>query len=843
MSWQAVLVVGAFQTADGGPFFAAPVVVVSNNGGAIASVAADLDGDGRAEFATTASTGGIDPHFRIMDLDVGSGTFVMHALIDASGRQDRFGGDLAVADIDGDGFPDIVVPESNTADGPGRVSWFRNPGGNLGGVWTENVISVWTGGAGDSVAHMSDVAVGDVNGDGWIDVVTRDISHGIFVLLRETGGGGWRPRRFVATNPREGLALADLDGDGDLDVVLNGVWLETPADPQAGVYQLHAYGAGWYPSSSGAIEIADYACQVETGDFNGDGRPDIAISNAEELNHGSPGKPTGIRVYLCPSDPTGLGWVEVVLEPQHYSWHSLELADFDGDGDLDVISGISDVGVDSAPPRIVLFLNGGNGASFTQAELDAGNYCYNASAGDADGDGDVDLLAPHHWNSGSIRFLKNLQPITNAPTPPPGLVAKGVSVSRIELSWGASSDDVAVTGYRVLMDGVEVGLVAGTTYAAEGLLPGSNHEFAVSALDGNGNESSASEVSAVTYTAVDDNAYLIAAWNLDEVESPSAAEVVADRNGILSGEPSWLPGGGRHQGALQYELTMDRVTVEAIDPPTAAVGITLMAWVKPSSFEGAAAEGRFISKAIGLLESEHDWALGNTGAGTALRFRLRTPNGGVGTLVSAEGILELGSWTHVAATHDGQIMRLYADGVEVAAAAKAGILVRDSGALIGLGNQPTGAGERAFNGLLDDVRIFSKALTPEEILAQSVSDGPSKFDLWKSWMAIPAATGANEDHDHDGMVMLVEYAFGLHPRHAEPLPVGISLSGNNSTVELRFPVVRSDVAYLIEDSHDLLSWSEADVIGVVDNGDGTLVASVSTSAPHFLRMRIVINSD
>jgi hypothetical protein len=337
-------------------------------------------------------------------------------------RQDRFGGDLAIGDMDGDGFKDIVVPESSNSGRSGAVSWFRNPG-SLGGKWTEVVVSTWSGsGTGNMTEHMSDIAVGDIDGDGRQDIVVRDVSHGLWVLIQISGGTDWHTRRFIPTNPREGLALWDPDEDGDLDILLNGVWLETPSDPVNGDYLPRAIlGAeGWYPDSITTDSIRDYACQVEAGDFNNDGRVDFVISNSEELNNASStdSKPSGIRVYLSPNDPVNDAWREVVLHPDHFSWHSCEVGDIDGDGDLDVISGISTVGTDDAPQLIMAFLNEGDGTAFAQDTIST-EYAYNSSIGDADGDGDLDLFAPESWNRGPIRYFQNTTGPVTPPNSPP----------------------------------------------------------------------------------------------------------------------------------------------------------------------------------------------------------------------------------------------------------------------------------------------------------------------------------------------------------------------------------------------------------------------------------------
>jgi hypothetical protein len=329
---------------------------------------------------------------------------------------------------------DLATIDSSNAGNAGEMLWFANPG-SLGGSWVARSVTAWSGsGVGNEIAH-SEIAAGDINGDGLVDLVARDISHGFWVLIQDSPGGtAWKPRRFVPTNPREGVALGDMDKDGDLDIVINGVWFQTPSDPVSGTYVQRTYATGWYPSGASGEQINDYACQVVLADFDKNGSLDIVITNAEELSNapGTASKPLGVRVYLSPAEVTAGTWTEVVLHPSNFSWHSCEVADFDLDGDLDVVSGISQVGADNATPMIVLFKNNGAGTAFAQEVFDTGSeggtpsYIYQSSAGDFDGDGDLDLLTPNDWASGPIWIYRNvaaqLSP-PRRPSTPTGLAA------------------------------------------------------------------------------------------------------------------------------------------------------------------------------------------------------------------------------------------------------------------------------------------------------------------------------------------------------------------------------------------------------------------------------------
>ena len=91
-------------------------------------------------------------------------------------------------------------------------------------------------------------------------------------------------------------------------------------------------------------------------------------------------------------------------------------------------------------------------------------------------------------------------PDGNPPTQPGSLSATPLDPNRISLSWTASTDNVAVSGYRVLRGGAQVGTVTGTTYTDGGLAPSTTYAYQVLAFDAAGNTSAAASASATTLT-------------------------------------------------------------------------------------------------------------------------------------------------------------------------------------------------------------------------------------------------------------------------------------------------------------------------------------------------------
>jgi hypothetical protein len=149
-----------------------------------------------------------------------------------------------------------------------------------------------------------------------------------------------------------------------------------------------------------------------------------------------------------------------------------------------------------------------------------------------------------------------------------------------------------------------------------------------------------------------------------------------------------------------------------------AGGITLSAWVKPESFSQA--DGRIIDKGTDVAAADDAWWMLSTAASggqSRLRFRLKTDESATtATQVATSGALALGEWCHAAATWSGTSMILYKDGVEVGRVAKGGAAVAvNPDAKVYIGNQLGGTQRRPWDGLIDEVRIYGRALPEFEI--------------------------------------------------------------------------------------------------------------------------------
>jgi len=278
---------------------------------------------------------------------------------------------IALGDIDGDGKLDIVAGNHSATN-----KLYLNDGS--GGFTT---------GAGTTIGSESGVttsiALGDIDGDGNLDIVAGNHS-GTNKLYLNDGSGGFDTTGTVIGSESDGtfnIALGDIDGDGDLDVVAGN----------EGTNKLYLNdGSGGFPTSGTAIgSESDSSTSIALGDIGGDGDLDVVVGNSNQtnklhLNNSSGGFTTGVGAGIgSDTDNT----------------RSIVLADIDGDGDIDVVAG-------NFGQTNKLYLN--NGGGFT-ASTDIGSDTDNTQSialADIDSDGDIDVVAGNFYATNKL-YLNN----------------------------------------------------------------------------------------------------------------------------------------------------------------------------------------------------------------------------------------------------------------------------------------------------------------------------------------------------------------------------------------------------------------------------------------------------
>jgi len=176
----------------------------------------------------------------------------------------------------------------------------------------------------------------------------------------------------------EGLAVADLDGDGDVDVVIGGQWFENDGRVN-GAWREHTFTTNWTWADT----------KVALGDLNGDGCLDVVLAPAELQ-----GQRYRLAWYEATRQAAQSNWREHVVDaPVEAVMHGLAVADMDGDGHPDIVASRMHQG--AAPQEVSVYLNTGKGNSWRKVVMSE-RGSHDILVADFNGDGRPDILGANH---------------------------------------------------------------------------------------------------------------------------------------------------------------------------------------------------------------------------------------------------------------------------------------------------------------------------------------------------------------------------------------------------------------------------------------------------------------
>lgn len=341
---------------------------------------ADIDNDGDQDILITGCD--IDTTGPFLYFNNGFGVFTTEA---NSNIICAFATALAFADVDGDKDEDLVFTGFTGNSGQVTILYKNGGQGNFSAV----------NGSFDEEVESASIVFADIDNDGDQDVFisgqnSGDFNLGISNLYINDGDGNFEENgnNSFPNIVRSSADFADVDGDGDLDLLLAGkcgsVWYQTPCR----FSKLYINdGLGNFTVDSDTMFEAGENGTITFSDIDNDGDQDVLITG---LN-------SSLEVMTNLYRNNGKGEFEMIQNANLVEVQSSSVAfsDIDGDGDEDLlITGRrNSYSMSTAIPISIIYINDGSGNFTASAEIDIENvYKSSVAFADIDNDGDEDLL-------------------------------------------------------------------------------------------------------------------------------------------------------------------------------------------------------------------------------------------------------------------------------------------------------------------------------------------------------------------------------------------------------------------------------------------------------------------
>ena len=340
---------------------------------------------------------------------------------------------VVIADLDGDGKPDLVVADVYAH----VISLFQNV--STGGTLTASSFAprVDMASIGGSSDNPYGIAVADVDGDGRLDILAADRVNNQVLVYRNLSTGGTlttdsfaAPVAFaVGADPRY-VRVADLDGDGRPDIIT----ANTAANTISILRNIDVAGTLTTSSFAPAVDLpaGTGAYDVAVGDLDGDGKPDIAVVNQDDLS---------VSVYRNVATPGVIdtnSFAPRVDLPAPDGSDTIVIGDVDGDGKSDLVIGSYRSQTISVYRNLAIPGLLATNSFASEVDFSTAGWTHNVALGDLTGDGKPDIALVTEMNNAMSVFQNISTPGSFTNTS----LAGGVDFETGWNAWGISVGDL-----------------------------------------------------------------------------------------------------------------------------------------------------------------------------------------------------------------------------------------------------------------------------------------------------------------------------------------------------------------------------------------------------------------